>query len=266
MSDKRLGERVKAARLAQKLTMAELATKCGLSKGFISQLESGASDTSLNTLRKIGDALKVPIAELLGAPENRGSVEVVPPDVLRPTILLEAFGLPREPGISVLSSGPDGIHALVTMRQGSRLLHVGNVVESEAHSTAVVTVIAGRISLAQEQDLLELSRGAVASWDSAASYTIEATGLADASLVLFIPQGCMVPTYEENGEATRTSAPLHSVAPVPVRSAVMPNRRAGIPVNMQTTRSDTGRTRTAEGPLRLVAMRAQRLAERRGQS
>ena len=55
-----LGERVKAARLWRGMTMAELATACGLTKGFISQVESGSSNPSLNTLRKIAAALPDP--------------------------------------------------------------------------------------------------------------------------------------------------------------------------------------------------------------
>ncbi len=266
MSEMRLGERVKAARVAQQMTMAELAARCGLTKGFISQLESGASNPSLNTLRKIGNALKVPVTDLLDSREARGSAEIVPTRVVRPTILHEAHNLPGELGVSLLSSGPAGIHSLVTIPQGSRLLHIASDLESDTHGTALVTVLAGTISLTQEHQELGLPRGAVASWDACSSYKIEATGLTYASLVLFTPHGCTVPTYQENRKAIRASTPLHTVAPVAVRPAVMPNRRRGIPVSLQGKGSDTSRTRTTEGPLRLVAMRAQRLAERRGQS
>src|SRR6476661_8517040 len=125
MSETRLGERVKAARLAQGMTMAELATVCGLTKGFISQMESGASSPSLKTLRKIGAALKVPVSSLLDRADSRNLVAHVPTETPRPTILHEAFGPEGQPGILTLSEGPEGIHSLATVPGGGRLLHRG---------------------------------------------------------------------------------------------------------------------------------------------
>lgn len=266
MSDKRLGERVKAARLAQGMTMVELATICGLTKGFISQMESGTSNPSLNTLRKIGNALKVPVSDLLDKADVSSLVEQVPPETPRPTILHEASGLAGQPGIFTLSSGPDGVHSLATVPAGSRLTHVGTMGEDETHGTAIVTVLAGRISLVQDHEGLELSRGGVASWDAGAGYTIEATGIADASLILFTPQGCALPAYQTTRAASKPARALHPVSPIPVHSGVAPDRRRGIPVSIQGRLSDSGEMGKAEGPLRLVAMRAQRLAARRGQS
>jgi DNA-binding XRE family transcriptional regulator len=266
MSEERLGERVKAARLAQQMTMAELAKGCGLTKGFISQLESSASNPSLNTLRKIADALNVPVMDLLDTPHAHGIVEFIPTEMRRPTILHGEYGLPGEPGISVLSSGPDGTHSLVTMSQGGRLLHVENAGENGKRGNAVVTVLAGKISVVQEHDELVLTRGGVASWDSGSSYTIDTAGPAGASLVLFTPHGCAVPTYQRNRSLIQTSTPQHAVSLVAARSAGMLDRKRVIPANRQGKGSNTHRTGTAEGPLRLVAMRAQRLAARRGQS
>ena len=265
MSEERLGERVKVARLARQMTMAELAAECGLTKGFISQLESGASNPSLNTLRSIGVALNVPVTELLSS-GARGSGEMVPTEMLRPTILHEAHGLAREPGVSVISSGPDGNHSLVVVPHGSRLVHTVNVEETETHGTVIGTVLIGSVSLRQRDQELELARGAVASWDTAAGYTIEATGPSDATLVLYTPYGCPLPTYQDNGRSTRTEKPVDSVSPVPARLNAVYDRARAIPVHLQIKGSNTGHTRTADGSLRLVAMRAQRLAERRGQS
>ena len=266
MSEKRLGNTVKAVRLARQMTMAELAAECGLTKGFISQLESGTSNPSLNTLRKIAEALKVTVTDLLDAAESDGLVENVATEVLRPTILHEAPGPPEAAGVAELSLGPNGIHSLVTLPQGSRLSHFATSSKIEKHGSAVGTILAGRISLRQEQTVLELSRGAVASWDAAAGYTIEASGPAGASLVLFIPRGCRLPTFEAGRAGARIVTTVRSESPVPARSAVSPSPRRGIPVSTISGGPDAHRSRTPEGPLRLVAMRAQRLAERKGQS
>ena len=45
-----LGERIHEARLAQRLTVAGLAGASGLTKGFISQVESGRSNPSIASL------------------------------------------------------------------------------------------------------------------------------------------------------------------------------------------------------------------------
>ena len=52
-----IGERIKLLRLYHGLTQQELADRCELSKGFISQLESDQTAPSLATLSDIFDAL-----------------------------------------------------------------------------------------------------------------------------------------------------------------------------------------------------------------
>lgn len=266
MSDTTLGERLKAARLATGLTMAELATICGLTKGFISQVESGASDPSLNTLRKIGSALKVSVSDLLDGADALYRAEHIATETFRPRVLSEATGQSGRPGIVRLSSGPEGIHSLATVPAGSRLVYRGKIGGDERHRTAVVTVLSGRVRLLQAQEELELARGGVASWDAGADYTIEATGLAEASLVLFTPQGCSLPVYQvARGSVEQTRTP-HRVSPVPVEPGVVRDRTRGLPSGTRGNVPGIGRTARGEGPLRLVAMRAQRLAARRGQS
>lgn len=265
MSEKQLGEKVKAARLAQGMTMVELATTCGLTKGFISQLESGASNPSLNTLRKIGAALEVPVSEFLDRAASPHVFEYGATSVPGPTVLHEASALAGQSGVVPLSSGPEGTHSLATIPVGSRLGRPGTIGEGATHGAAVVTVLSGSIRVTQGQEELELTRGGVASWDAGANYTIEATALADASLVLFIPRGCSLPVYQVAAGSIQRARALQPVSPVPFEPGVVPGRRRGIPARTQGMLPDRGRTGKAEGPLRLVAMRAQRLAERRGQ-
>lgn len=52
-----IGLRIKALRLENGLTQAELATRCELSKGFISQVESGTTVPSLETLSQLLEIL-----------------------------------------------------------------------------------------------------------------------------------------------------------------------------------------------------------------
>lgn len=59
-----LGMRVKELRTERGLTMAEVAQRADLSRGFISQVESGSASPSIDTLTRIAAALRIPLAYL----------------------------------------------------------------------------------------------------------------------------------------------------------------------------------------------------------
>lgn len=61
-----IGERIKAARIAAKMTQAELAEKLGVAYQNIGQIESGKRNPKVDTLQKIADALGVRTSELFG--------------------------------------------------------------------------------------------------------------------------------------------------------------------------------------------------------
>ncbi|HYO49075.1 MAG TPA: helix-turn-helix transcriptional regulator, partial [Chloroflexia bacterium] len=73
-----LRERLRAARLERKMTVAELAEASMLSKGFISQVESGRSNPSLASLQRIASALGVPLASLWGEAKSHQHVPQPP--------------------------------------------------------------------------------------------------------------------------------------------------------------------------------------------
>lgn len=56
-----IGERIKEAKLQKGMTTKELAEKTGLSSSFISQVERGLSNCSLQSVRDICKALDIPI-------------------------------------------------------------------------------------------------------------------------------------------------------------------------------------------------------------
>lgn len=60
-----VGFRVRERRLAQKLTQAQLAGKCGLHRTFVGSVERGERNVALLSLRRIAAALRVSPAELL---------------------------------------------------------------------------------------------------------------------------------------------------------------------------------------------------------
>jgi quercetin dioxygenase-like cupin family protein/DNA-binding XRE family transcriptional regulator len=66
-----LGQRIREERLRQSMTLAMLAAQVDLTVSALSQIERGASDPSLASLRRISAALKVPVFHLLsGGPEH----------------------------------------------------------------------------------------------------------------------------------------------------------------------------------------------------
>lgn len=108
-----LGQRIRARRQELGLSLRELAEHVGLTASFLSQLERDLASPSIESLRKISDALEVPIFHFLIEPEARCPVihrdhrvkltlpdsnltyQLLVPDLNRK---MEAFLAEREPG------------------------------------------------------------------------------------------------------------------------------------------------------------------------
>jgi transcriptional regulator with XRE-family HTH domain len=57
--------RVKQERERRGLTQEELASKAGISRGYLARLETGRHDPKLSALEKIAKALRIDVAKLL---------------------------------------------------------------------------------------------------------------------------------------------------------------------------------------------------------
>jgi len=66
----RIGARLKAARLARRKTLAEVATESGLTKGFLSKLERDQASASVASLMRLCDALGISAGALFQAPNG----------------------------------------------------------------------------------------------------------------------------------------------------------------------------------------------------
>ena len=64
-----VGPRLKAVRTQRDVTLTELAAATGISKSTLSRLESGQRKPSLELLLPIAQAHRIPLDELVGAPE-----------------------------------------------------------------------------------------------------------------------------------------------------------------------------------------------------
>ncbi|MGY3717649.1 helix-turn-helix domain-containing protein [Sutcliffiella cohnii] len=56
-------DKIRLLRTEQKLTLKDLSEKTGLSVSFLSQVERGSSSLAITSLKKIADALEVPITD-----------------------------------------------------------------------------------------------------------------------------------------------------------------------------------------------------------
>ncbi|MEM9430105.1 MAG: XRE family transcriptional regulator [Pseudomonadota bacterium] len=70
-----IGRTVRAFRLKQEITVADLSVATGLSTGMLSKIENGLTSPSLKTLRALADALSVPLTAFFRQyEENRVAV------------------------------------------------------------------------------------------------------------------------------------------------------------------------------------------------
>ncbi len=67
---KEIGEKINTLRNAQGMTLKELSEKVNLSASFISQAERGLTSITINTLKKIADALDVDLNHFFSPPRS----------------------------------------------------------------------------------------------------------------------------------------------------------------------------------------------------
>jgi transcriptional regulator with XRE-family HTH domain len=62
---RKLGMKVRALRDKRALTQEVLAKKAGISRGYLARVETGRHEPTLTMLRKLAQALRVPVTALL---------------------------------------------------------------------------------------------------------------------------------------------------------------------------------------------------------
>jgi transcriptional regulator with XRE-family HTH domain len=71
-----IGPRLRHIRQEKGMTVAALATAAGLDKGFLSRLERGAKQPSIETVLRLSAALDVPVGQLFGEQTTADTVRV----------------------------------------------------------------------------------------------------------------------------------------------------------------------------------------------
>lgn len=134
----RLGRRLRMSRRRLALTLDAVSGRTGLSKSFLSQLESGHANPTLESLHRLAEAVETPLSVLLGGP---GGAAPGPQSALALTATYRpargdrqwAVGEGRTypltaPGArrfeTVLAEGTPAHHAFVTSHPGEELCYV----------------------------------------------------------------------------------------------------------------------------------------------
>lgn len=95
----KIGQRLKHARLAQCLTLRELAERLGCSESFLSKVENDKIRPSLSMLHRVVGALDINIASLFADPLSDAPVLIMKPEnrpVIRTDPLLQGPGIALE--------------------------------------------------------------------------------------------------------------------------------------------------------------------------
>jgi transcriptional regulator with XRE-family HTH domain len=145
-----LGHRIRARRQELGLSLRELAGRVGLTASFLSQIERDLASPSIESLRKISDALEVPIFHFLIEPDGKSPVvrynkrlqlklpdsnltyELLTPDLNRQ---MEAFLAEREPGDEKIT---------IPLRQ---------------HTEELIYVLQGQLEIELDEEIYLLSPG-----------------------------------------------------------------------------------------------------------
>lgn len=104
-----LGARIKTARARRRLSVAEVASRAGVSKSLVSQVERGVATPSLETVRKLASALEVPVFSLF---LDEGDRQTVVRAEHRRAVMYPGSAVVRE----VLSPGLHGRMVLLWVR------------------------------------------------------------------------------------------------------------------------------------------------------
>lgn len=125
-----IGARLRNARTSQGLSLAQVATTAGLTKGFLSRLERDETSPSVATLVQLCQVLSVPVGALFAEPEiQKIALADAPLINLGGTDVTEHLVSPRsESRVQMIRSsmapGATGGHELYTISSDVEVLHV----------------------------------------------------------------------------------------------------------------------------------------------
>ncbi|MDQ3930053.1 MAG: helix-turn-helix domain-containing protein [Chloroflexota bacterium] len=227
-----LGAKLKQARLARGMSLTDVARLTGLSKGFLSQVETGATNPSLGSLHRLARALALSASDLVSTERDGQSTPVTPSPVRtsRPRLVRREQPARDRSTLKQIGSGSPCVIYLAHLLAESAL--EGLLPGSDLD--ACVLVLSGQLQFAQAGSTLRLFDGDSLTFSVGQHYRLSVQAGLGASLLLVLPSADYLPRLVEAQVGTAPRKPAEA--------------------RLAATEF--------QGPLRLVAMRAARAAER----
>jgi transcriptional regulator with XRE-family HTH domain len=170
-----IGNKIRMIRKERGFTLETMASKTGLSKGLLSQVERGISQPSLDSLWKITKALESSIIHFFEDIDQK-HVHVTRKEKRRQMVFPESSGT-----YSLLSTGGNAKLGMLEVRLQPGQMVVDKFVQSEGEECFVVTK--GNVTVRLNDEEHVLGAGDSISFDSAKTHTIENTGEEEAVLI-----------------------------------------------------------------------------------
>lgn len=172
----RIGAQLRAARLASRKSMAELAEQAGLTKGFVSKLERDLANVSVASLIRLCDALGVSVGSLFQAPRG----EIVRRNA-RPPI---NFGGTRAREYLLTPSGEKRVQAILSdIEPGGGS---GDEPYSLPADVEFVFVLAGQLEISVAGEPVVLDQGDAFTFPAGTQHTFHAVPGAGPTQVLWV--------------------------------------------------------------------------------
>src|ERR1700758_3322200 len=172
----RIGAQLRAARLAARMSMAEVAEQAGLTKGFVSKLERDLANVSVASLIRLCDALGISVGSLFQAPKG----EVVRRDA-RPRI---NFGGRKMTEYLLTPSGEKRVQAILSdIEPGGGS---GDDPYSLPADVEFVFVLAGQLQITAAGEQITLDQGDAFTFPANTQHTFRATLQAGRTQVLWV--------------------------------------------------------------------------------
>jgi transcriptional regulator with XRE-family HTH domain len=172
----RIGAQLKAARLAARKSMAEVAEQAGLTKGFVSKLERDQANVSVASLIRLCEALDVSVGSLFEA--SRG--EVVRRDAYPPI----NFGGSRIKEYLLTPSGEKRVQAILSdIEPGGGS---GDEPYSLPADVEFVFVLAGQLQLTVAGEQVTLEQGDACTFPAGTQHTFRVPKPAGRTRVLWV--------------------------------------------------------------------------------
>ncbi len=172
-----IGERIRAQRTELNLSLRDLAKKVGLTASFLSQIERNLADPSIKSLRKIADALGVPVLYFLA--ERKDADPIVRKENRKKLVL-------ANPQVTYELLTPD-----LNRKMEMFLAHLSpsqeNIALSLAHPTEeCILVLEGRLHVQLDGKEYELDAGDSIYFEGSQLGALKAIGPADVVFIMAI--------------------------------------------------------------------------------